>query len=148
MSQKVDTTAIQFNQASIIVLTLLGFVFNQTWLALLVGIVLAVGVIWPAVGLFKLFYLKLIQPVGLLKANMIDGDPAPHRFAQGLGALFLLASSLTLLGLGNDVVGWVLAWIVIILASINLVFNFCAGCFVYYQLDKLGLLARLGLQRG
>ncbi|GAB4407348.1 MAG: DUF4395 domain-containing protein [Anaerolineae bacterium] len=148
MAQKVDTTAIQFNQASIIVLTLLGFVFNQTWLALLVGMVLAVGVIWPGASLFKLIYLKLIQPIGLLKANVIDDDPAPHRFAQGLGALFLLASSLTLLGLNNDVVGWMLTWIVIILASINLVFNFCAGCFVYYQLDKLGLLARLGLQRG
>ncbi len=148
MAKKVDTTIIQFNQASIIVLTLLGFVFNQTWLTLLVGVVLTVGVIWPAASLFKLVYLKLIQPVGLLKANVIDDDPAPHRFAQGLGALFLLASSLTLLGLGNDVVGWMLAWIVIILASINLVFNFCAGCFVYYQLDKLGLLARLGVQRG
>lgn len=140
MIKKVDTTAIKFNQGSIVGLTLLGFVLNQPYLVLFVGLVLAIGTIWPQAGLFKLVYQKLLKPAGLLKANIIDDDPAPHQFAQGVGALFLLASSSILLGLGNVTVGWVLAWIVIILASINLFFNFCAGCFVYYQLDRFGLM--------
>jgi hypothetical protein len=88
MIKKVDTTAIKFNQASIIVLTLLGFVLNQPYLVLFVGLVLAVGTIWPAAGLFKLIYQKLLKPSGLLKANVIDDDPAPHQFAQGVGSLF------------------------------------------------------------
>lgn len=140
MIKKVDTTAIKFNQGSIVVLTLLGFVLNQPYLVLLVGLVLAIGTIWPQAGLFKLIYQKLLRPAGLLKANVIDDDPAPHQFAQGVGALFLLASSSILLGLGNVTLGWTLAWIVIVLASINLFFNFCAGCFVYYQLDRFGLM--------
>ncbi len=140
MAKKVDTTALKFNQASIIVITLLGFLLNQPYLVLLVGLVLAVGTIWPQAGLFKLVYLKLLKPSGILKAHVIDDDPVPHQFSQGLGALFLLGSGVALLGFHNPVLGWGLAWLVMILAGINLVFNFCAGCFMYYQLDKLGLM--------
>jgi hypothetical protein len=140
MAKKVDITAIKFNQACIIIFTLLGFVLNQPYLVLFVGLVLAVGTILPKAGLFKQIYSKLLKPNGLLKANIIDDDPAPHQFSQGLGALFLLASSTALLAFNNPALGWVLGWIVIILAGINLFFNFCAGCFVYYQLDKFGLM--------
>jgi hypothetical protein len=140
MVKKVDTTAIKFNQASLILLTLLGFLLDQPYLVLLVALVLAVGTILPQAGLFKLIYLNLLKPAGLLKANVINDDPAPHQFAQGVGALFLLASALALLVWENPALGWSLAWIVIILAAINLFFNFCAGCFVYYQLDRVGLI--------
>lgn len=144
MVKKVDTTALKFNQASIVVLTGLGFVLDQPWLVLLVGLVLALGTIAPGAALFKLVYLKLFRPAGLLKANVIDDDPAPHQFAQGVGALFLLAASAALFLLPGSFVGWVLALMVVVLAAVNLVFNFCAGCFVYYQLDRLGLLPARG----
>lgn len=140
MVKKVDTTAIKFNQASLILLTLLGFLLDQPYLVLVVGLVLAVGTVLPQAALFKLIYLKLLKPAGLLKANVINDDPAPHQFAQGVGALFLLTSALALLVWGNPALGWSLAWIVIILAAVNLFFNFCAGCFVYYQLDRVGLI--------
>ncbi|GAB4442565.1 MAG: DUF4395 domain-containing protein [Anaerolineae bacterium] len=140
MVKKVDTTALKFNQASIVVLTGLAFVLNQPWLVLFVGLVLAIGTLAPGAALFKQLYLKLLKPAGLLKANLIDDDPAPHQFAQGVGALFLLASSAALFLLPSAVLGWILALTVVVLAAVNLVFNFCAGCFVYYQLDRLGLL--------
>jgi hypothetical protein len=140
MVGKVDTTAIKFNQASIVVLTIVGFLLDQSYLVLFVGLVLAVGTLVPQASLFKLIYQKLLKPNGLLKANIIDDDPAPHQFAQGVGALFLLVASGALLLLGAPVLGWTLAWIVIVLAAINLFFNFCAGCFVYYQLDRVGLI--------
>jgi hypothetical protein len=140
MLKKVDTTALKFNQASIIVLTLLGFLLDQPLLVLFVGLALALGTIVPQAALFKQTYLKLLKPAGLLKPNVIDDDPAPHQFAQGVGALFLLASSAVLLVTGNMALGWTLAWIVIILAGVNLFFGFCAGCFVYLQLDKAGLM--------
>jgi hypothetical protein len=142
MVKKVDTTTIKFNQASIIVLTLLGFLLDQPYLVLFVGLVLAVGTIFPNAALFKQIYLKLLKPKGLLKPNVIDDDPAPHQFAQGVGALFLLAGSFTLLIMNAVVLGWALAWIVIVLASINLFFGFCAGCFVYYQLDRFGWMPK------
>ena len=140
MTKKVDTTAIKFNQASIITFTLLGFLLNQPYLVLFVALVMAVGTIWPQAALFKLIYLKLLKPANILKAHIINDDPAPHQFAQGAGALFLLAGSSALLAFNQVVLGWTLAWIVIVLAAVNLLFSFCAGCFVYYQLDRIGLI--------
>lgn len=142
MAKKVDTTAIKFNQACIIVFSLIGFLFNQPYWVLFVGLVLAVGAIFAQAGLFKQVYQKIFKPTGLLKANIIADDPAPHQFSQSVGSLFLLTSSAALLVFNNAGLGWTLAWIVIILAGVNLFLNFCAGCFVYYQLDKLGLIPR------
>lgn len=139
---KVDITAIKFNQAALITFTLLAFIFNQPYLALLVGLVLAVGTIAPGAALFKLIYGQIFKPLGWLKANVINDDPAPHQFAQGVGALFLLSGSIALLVFNATILGWTLAWIVIILAAVNLFFSFCAGCFVYYQLQRLGVIAR------
>lgn len=141
MSKKVDTTALKFNQASIIALTLLGFVLDQPYLVLFVGLVMAAGTLFPQAAFFKQIYLTLLKPNDILRANVIDDDSAPHQFAQGIGALFLLASTVSLL-LDAPALGWSLAWIVIILAAVNLFLNFCAGCFMYYQLDRAGLIPR------
>ena len=139
MTKKVDTTALKFNQAAIITFTLLGFLLNQPLLVLFVGLVMAVGTIFPGAALFKQIYLQLLKPANILSPTLIEDDPAPHQFAQGVGAVFLLGSSLALFW-GAVVLGWTLAWIVIVLAAVNLFFNFCAGCFVYYQLDRAGLM--------
>jgi len=140
--KKVDTTAIKLNQASIIILTSLAFLFDLPWLVLFVALVLAVGTIWPGEALFQGTYRRVLKPLGLLKPHVIDDDPAPHRFAQGLGATFLGLSSLALLALGLTALGWALAGLVVVLAAINLFFNFCAGCFIYLQLNRLGLFKR------
>jgi hypothetical protein len=142
MVKKVDTTAIKFNQASIITFTLLAYVLDLPWLVLFVGAVLAVGTIWPGAALFQQVYRQVLKPIGLVKPHVIDDDPAPHRFAQGVGATFLGLSSLALLALNAISLGWGLAGLVVVLAAINLFFNFCAGCFVYYQLRRLGLIRR------
>jgi hypothetical protein len=139
---KVDTTAIKFNQASIISLTSLAFLFDLPWLVLFVAAVLAIGTIWPGAALFQVVYRRGLRPLGLLKPHVIDDDPAPHRFAQGLGATCLGLSSLALLVLGLDTLGWILAGLVVVLAAINLFLNFCAGCFVYLQLTRIGLIRR------
>ncbi len=142
MVKKVDTTAIKFNQACIITFTLLAYVLDLPWLVLFVGAVLAVGTIWPGAALFQQAYRQVLKPIGLVKPHVIDDDPAPHRFAQGVGATFLGLSSLALLALNAISLGWGLAGLVVVLAAINLFFNFCAGCFVYYQLRRLGLIRR------
>ena len=99
MVKKIDITALKFNQASIITLTLVGFLLNQPYLVLLVGLVLALGTVWSRAALFKLVYLKLLKPNNILRANVIDDAPAPHQFAQGVGSLVLLAGSALLIAL-------------------------------------------------
>jgi len=140
MITKIDKTAIRFNQAMIVGLNLLAFLLNQAWLVLAVGLILALGTVWPNLNLFKQLYARILKPKGWLKPDVLIEDPAPHRFAQGVGATFLLSAGAILLGGVNIVLGWGLAWVVIVLAAINLLFNFCAGCFVYFQLQKAGLM--------
>ena len=95
----------------------------------------------PSRSLFRLLYQRAALPLGVVRPRVIPDDPAPHRFAQGVGAAFLAASTLALF-VGAGVVGWVLAGIVAALALLNVVAGFCAGCFVYYQLARRGWLRR------
>jgi hypothetical protein len=144
---KVDQTALKFNQASIILLLVLAFLLNAVWLVAFVAAVMVVGTLWPQAGLFKQLYARVFEPAGWLKANIIDDDPKPHLFAQGLGGIFLVLSVATL-WLGQPVVGWVLAGVVIVLASINLFLGFCVGCFIYYQLGRIGIKPSLPSWQG
>ena len=135
---KVDQTALRVNQASIILLLVLAFILNAAWLVAFVAAVMLVGTLWPEAGLFKQIYAKGLKPAGLLKPNVVDDDPRPHLFAQGLGGIFLVLSAAAL-WLGAPVVGWALAATVIVLASLNLFLGFCLGCFIYYQLGRVGV---------
>lgn len=131
-----DRTALRVNQAFISGLLVAGFLLDQAWLLWLVCAIMAAGTVHPAAALFQRAYRDLLRPAGLLKPDLHAEDPAPHRFAQGMGAAVLLVAGLALAG-GLPVVGWGLGLVVVVLAMTNLVFGFCAGCFVYFQLQRL-----------
>jgi hypothetical protein len=71
-----------------------------------------------------------------VRPDVLSDNPEPHRFAQGLGAAFLAAGVLALFA-GWIWLGWGLVWLVIALATLNLFAGFCAGCAVYYWLNRL-----------
>ena len=137
-TRKVDQSALKVNQAFIIALLVLGFVLNAVWLVVFVAAVMLVGTAVPALSLFKSVYTRVLRPAGVVKANVIADNPEPHRFAQGFGGVVLLGAIAALLA-GSAVLGWALVGLVIVLAALNLFLGFCAGCFVYYQLSKLGV---------
>ena len=133
--QKIDNTAMSFNQICLISLTILGFILNQPWLVAFVAAVLMFGVFNPKWNLFKQIYKRIIKPAGLMKPKVAEGDVAPHQFAQFLGFIFLAAASICLF-MGLWTAGWVLVWMVIALAALNLQLGFCMGCFLYFQMKK------------
>lgn len=137
--RKVDYSALRTNQAFIIVLLVTAFIINTNiwWLVAFVSAVMLIGTAFRGAGLFKRIYRHILKPSGLLKPDVVTDNPEPHNFAQGLGGAFLAGSTAALL-LGAPVVGWILAWIVVALASLNLFGGFCVGCFMYYQLNRLG----------
>jgi hypothetical protein len=136
--RKVDHSALRTNQAFIIALLLAAFLFNLWPLVAFVSAVMITGTIFPEAGLFKRIYRHLLKPAGIIRPDVIADNPEPHLFAQGLGGAFTLASTLALLA-GAGTLGWALTWLVIVLAALNLFLGFCAGCFVYYQLNRLGI---------
>jgi hypothetical protein len=109
--------------------------------------VLLIGTLFPDAGLFKIIYFKAAKPLGLIKPKIVEEDNAPHRFAQGLGGVFLLLS-FTTLEFNLNLVGWGLSLIVLSLALINLTVNFCMGCYIYFQLNKLGIIHRTPVSGG
>ena len=134
---KVDHNAIRTNQAFIVGLLLLAFILNIPLLVTLVGLVMLSGSLLGRPG-FLPVYRGIFLPMGWVKPHVVPDHPEPHRFAQTVGSVFLLAASLAFLA-GAWGLGWVLAWIVIFLASLNLFAGFCAGCFVYYWLTRLNV---------
>ena len=136
--RQVDHAALKVNQAFIITLLLAAFVLNSWPIAAFVGLVMLLGTARPQLALFKLIYRRVLRPAGLIKPRLISDNPEPHRFAQGFGGVVVAAAVVALLA-GQFVLGWALAWLVIALAALNLFVGFCAGCFVYYQLNRLGV---------
>lgn len=134
----VDQSALKVNQAFIISLLLLAFVLSSNWLVVFVALVMLVGTAWPAAALFKQIYRRILMPRRIVKPQPIRDNPEPHRFAQGFGGVVLLLALATLFT-GASWLGWALVWLVITLAALNLFVGFCAGCFVYYQLNRLGV---------
>ncbi len=137
-TEKIDLNTLRFNQLSIVSLVLTGFVFNILFLPLFVAVVLVLGSMIPSLALFKIIYKYVVVPLGIMKPEIVEDLSAPHNFAQLLGGITLIISSILLFN-GTMFLGWALSWIVIILALANLLFGFCAGCFIYYQLGRLNL---------
>jgi len=130
-----DENALRVNQAVLIVFLVAGFVLNEPFLALFVALVLALGTLLGVAG-FMPVYRYILKPMHIVKPRIVNGNPEPHRFAQGVGAACTLAGALLLFS-GKAYLGWGLVWVVIALAGLNLFTGFCAGCFLYYWINRI-----------
>src|SRR5467141_4614909 len=97
----VDHSALKVNQAGIVATVLVAFIGSAFFRPLLVlipllSVVLLVGTFAPQLALFKQLYFKVLKPRGIVKPRPIQDRPEPHNFAQGLGGVFLAASSVLL----------------------------------------------------
>jgi hypothetical protein len=135
--RKVDHSTLKVNQAAIIVLLLAGFVSNVPWFVAFVALVMVLGTAFGRPGFFFI-YSGILRPLGIVKPHVLADNPEPHRFAQGFGGIVAAVSALALF-LGSPALGWALTWLVVVLAAANLFLGFCAGCAVYYWLNRLHL---------
>lgn len=146
---RVDTHLAKFSQASTVALSALAFAFQQPVIVLILAIIMTLAALFPTtVSPYRLLYRGIVLPLGLWKPRVVEDDPAPHRFAQGVGAVFLIAATLVLYLTNAYAVGWTLDIVVFVLAGINLTVGFCAGCFVYYHLGRLGITPRVRYEGG
>ncbi len=140
---RVDTHLAKFSQAGTVMLTGLAFIINQPVIVLVTALVMTLAALIPEYSPYRLVYRRIVLPLKLWQPRIAEDDPAPHRFAQGVGAVLLIAAALVLFLTTATVLGWILNLIVFVLAGINLTVGFCAGCFVYYHLGRLGMLPRV-----
>jgi hypothetical protein len=137
-TRRVDNSVIRINMIFTIGLLLLAFILDAPWLAAIVAVVNFVAALHPPFGLWRATYNLILKPLGLVKPDPVIDNPEPHRFSQGLGSIFVGIGVLALYA-GANALGWAFVWLVIGLAAINLFLHFCVGCFMYYQLNRLGV---------
>lgn len=136
--RKVDQAGLKTGQAATIILLILAFVLDSWVLVAFVALAQLLGGLDAPFAPYRLAYQHLVRPSGLVRPDIQADNPEPHRFAMLVGALFNGAATVALLA-GLPVVGWVLVGIVVVLANLNFWLNFCAGCWMYYQFNRLGV---------
>ncbi|MEA2637336.1 MAG: hypothetical protein QOE18_393 [Chloroflexota bacterium] len=139
-----DRSVLKVNQMILMVVIVIGYLIGlayqgAAWILPALAVMMLAGVASPSLNLPRLLYIQVLRPSGIVRPRIVQEDPAPHRFAQLVGGVFLAAASIFVIT-GILVVAWTLAWIVAALAFLNFAFNICVGCIMYAQLVRLGLL--------
>jgi hypothetical protein len=134
--RQVDQNGLKTGQALTILLLLLAFVLNSPLIVAFVAVAQFFGAINVPFAPYRLFYNTAVRR--FIPPNLVHDNPEPHQFAMLVGALFNGVGTLAILA-GAAAFGWALVWVVIALANLNFWLNFCLGCWMYYQLNRLGV---------
>jgi hypothetical protein len=136
-----DVTARKVHQWSMVALTVLGFLLSAVSpvagaLPLVVaGVVMLVGRFWWPADIFRQLTWRLLEPAGLLRRRDVHEDHDTRRVARVIGGGAWLVSA-ALLVLGLPVLGWVLAFAVAVLVTLDAAVDFCVLCFVVAQVRR------------
>lgn len=133
----VDHAAIKTGQILAIATLTGAFILNR-WepVATLAAIFLITAIAWRY-GPFILVHRLVLAPLKLVRPDIRYDNIQPHRFGQAVGAVSALLAAAALYS-GHHMVGWVLVGILIALTAVSFM-GWCIGCFIYYQLNHLGL---------
>jgi Domain of unknown function (DUF4395) len=139
-----DRSVLKVNQMILMLVIVVGYLVGlaysgAAWVLPVLAVMMLAAVASPAANLPRQLYIHALRPSGIVRPRIFQEDPAPHRFAQLVGGVFLAAASIFVVT-GFLVVAWALAWIVAALAFLNFAFSICVGCIMYAQLVRLGLL--------
>jgi hypothetical protein len=133
----IDPRGPQFN-AAVTVVVLVAILVTSTPVAVtltfLQAILFAIGVIaGPAKTPHAFVFRQLVQPrIG--RPTELE-DPAPPRFAQGVGLVFTVAA-LVLFAVGTHLGADIAIGLALVAAVLNAVFRFCLGCELYLLIKR------------
>jgi len=133
----VDQSELRVTAALGILVLAAAFIVNRWELVAFQAGVLFLTALRPTFGPYIVFYHAILQPAGIVKPDVRADNLEPHRFAALFGTV-VSATAAVLLATGSSVAGWAFAWLLISLAAANFA-GWCAGCFTYYTLHRLGL---------
>lgn len=121
--------------------------------ALLTAITLATGAWWMSAVLAVGFLLRVLSgprfsPLGQLATRVVAprlGPPVetpgpPKRFAQAIGLTVTTAAAIAWFAAGSATVPAVLLSVLLVFAMLESVAGFCAGCWLFAQLMRAGVI--------
>lgn len=135
--RQVDQNDLRVNATLVITVLVTAFVIDRWELVAFQAVALFLTTVNMGLGPYVAFYRHILRPLGIVKPDLRVDNPEPHRFAAMFGTI-VAAAATYFLATGRSVAGWSLVWLVISLAGANLA-GWCAGCFTYYMMNRLGL---------
>ena len=125
--------------AMVVTLSLAIIVSGQAWLmaVLVYGFVARVAT-GPTLSPMGLLATRVITPRLPIAPRLAPGPP--ERFAQGVGLVFSSAALVLHFALGAEVAARAVLAVLTVFASLEAFAGFCAGCFVFNNLMRLGLI--------
>ena len=87
--------------------------------------------------IYSWIYKGLLKPLGILKTDMRIDNVEAYRFSNMIGIVVSGTAAYLIYSGESAMIGWGLVWLMITLGSLAY-FGWCAGCFVYYMIQKMG----------
>lgn len=137
MTGSVDHAEIKTTQVLAIATASLAFLFEDPALLAALGAVFAVTALARPLSPFVLFYRYVVRPLDLVRSDYRLDNIQAHSFGQLIGAA-TVAAAVACLYAGYDAVGWGIVWVLIGLTGVSYA-GWCVGCFLYYQIRRLGI---------
>lgn len=137
MPQAIDHAEIKTGQLLTMALAVGAYMLDNQYLILALAALFLVTALYRSASPFVLFYRLLVRPLHLMRSDYRLDNIQPHSFGQFIGALTALAAFI-LLFRGWSITGWGVVWVLILLTFISFR-GWCIGCFLYYQLNRVGL---------
>jgi hypothetical protein len=135
--RQVDQNELRVNATLVVTVLVTAFVVNRWELVAFQAFAMFLTALHLSLGPYVALYRHILRPLGMVKPDLRVDNPEAHRFAVMFGTI--VASTATyLLTTGREIAGWSMVWLLISLASASLA-GWCAGCFTYYMMNRLGL---------
>ncbi len=136
-TRTVDQNDLRVNATLVVTVLVTAFVINRWELVAFQAGALFLTTLHLSLGPYVALYRSILRPTGIVKPDLRADNPEPHRFAAMFGTI-VVSTGAYLLATGRSVAGWGMVWLLITLAAAGLA-GWCAGCFTYYMMNRLGL---------
>lgn len=137
MSNQIDHAEIKMGQILTIVISAIALVLQNQILLIILGCIFLLSGTVRVISPFSLLYRWVINPLGIIKSDYRLDNIQPHKFGQLVGVITVVLA-LILMHFGFTFAGWSIVIVLIVLTATSYA-GWCVGCFMYYQLNRLGL---------
>jgi len=136
----VNETAVRVTATGVATMALLALTLQRPELLIVIAYgFVARALTGPRLSPLALLSTKVITPRLPGPHRLVAGPP--KRFAQGLGAAGAVAAVVLYYAAGWHLAAWVLAGMMVALATLEAGFRICVGCMLYAALVRRGVIA-------
>ena len=137
MSNYVDHAEIKLGQLIAIAISVYALLWQDVQALYVLMLLFLLGGTIRQISPVSLVYRGVVSPLNIMHSDYRLDNIQPHKFGQLVGVL-TVALALALIELEYSQVGWLIVGVLILLTLVSYL-GWCIGCFMYYQLNRLGL---------